>query len=118
MKAKQVFLLPMILLIIGCAHPGGFMGQNPGDGSIKETTFSEMEANSDCVFLGIVSGDFKLWQSLVPFGWAKQTAEATKDGAILKAQEMGGTHIAWREKGRFEYKLIAEGHVYKCGGTK
>lgn len=104
-----------VILVSGCAHPGGWMGQIKGDNSIKEATIEEMNANPKCLFQGIVEGDYKLWQGFIPFFVAKQTADATKDGAILKAQEMGGTHIVWREKGQLEYKMaIAEGRVYKC----
>jgi hypothetical protein len=116
---KKALILSLILFLTACAHPGGYMGQNVGDGSIKEATIKEIEVNPNCAFLGVVEGDYKLWQSFVPFWVAKQTSEATRDGAILKAQEMGGSHIVWREKGQLEYKMaIAEGRVYKCTDPK
>ncbi|MBU1206461.1 MAG: lipoprotein [Proteobacteria bacterium] len=113
---KKIFLLFWILVILaGCAHPGGWMGQKKANRPIIESTIEEMNKFPQCIILGKVEGDYKLWQAFVPFFWAKQTSDATKDGAILKAAEMGGTHIVWREKGQFEYKMaIAEGTVYKC----
>ncbi len=112
---KINILLISTMLLISCAHPGGWIGQNRGDGSIHETKIDEVLMNEKCDFLGIVKGDAKIWQVFVPFFAAKQTAKTTRDGAILKAQEMGGTHIVWREKGQFElFMAIAEGHVYRC----
>ncbi len=111
MKCLAVLALA-VLFASSCTHPGGYMGQNKGDDSIKEATIEEVGANPKCNFLGVVEGDYKLWQAFVPFFAAKQTADATKDGAILKAQKMGGTHIVWREKGQLEYKMaIVEGRV-------
>ncbi len=114
-KMFWVIIGVALFLTANCTRLGGYMGQNKGDDSVKEATIEEMNTNPKCLFLGIVEGDYKLWQVFIPFFVVKQTADATKDGAILKAQEMGGTHIVWREKGQLEYKMaIVEGRVYKC----
>jgi len=124
---KTLLVAICICLIMGCsAHRGGIMGQNETPGSIFEDTeklnmkfsgYSPLKAikERNCLYLGQVEGAYKLWQAFVPWWVAKQTSDATKDGAIIKAKELGGTHIIWREKQQLEFGMaVAEGHVFKC----
>lgn len=104
---RLIVLFCLMGLALGCAHTPG---------AIKEVAISDVSDNKDCTYLGKVEGSFRTWQVLVPFFLAKQTADSTKDSAVQKAIDLGGTHIVWREKGQLEHKMaISEGDVYRCG---